>query len=87
MNPSEPTRPPVEAGQAERLYANCPILAGLSRIEDLTQDIRQTMRQLRRDLNRCKTCPAGQQCPVMQEYRNQISQAIADVLAEFSNPL
>jgi hypothetical protein len=84
--PRSQPHPPAEAGPLERSYANCPILAGLSQITSLAQDIRATTRQLRRDLNRCKTCPLGQQCPIMQQYQEQISQAIADVLAEFSRP-
>lgn len=66
----------------EHAIANCPILAGISRVSDLAQDLQRTMRQLRRDLERCKTCPAGPQCPVLQQYQTQISQAITDVLAE-----
>jgi hypothetical protein len=86
MIPSDPTRPPNEVGPVERPNANCPILAGLSRITDLTQDIQHTMRQLRRDLGRCKTCPAGPQCPIMQEYQDHISRAIADIMLEFGLP-
>lgn len=81
MNHSDPTRLPAQA--PEQPVADCPILAGLSQITSLAQDIRSTMRRLRRDLNRCKTCPAGQQCPILQRYQEQINQAIADVLAEF----
>jgi hypothetical protein len=54
-------------------------------MSSLTEDIQQTMRQLRRDLNRCKTCPSGEQCPVLQEYQNIINQAVASVLEEFSH--
>lgn len=61
---------------------DCPVLADAVRITDLAQDIQRTMRRLRRDLNRCKTCPAGEQCPVLQNYQDQISQAIAEVLSE-----
>ena len=62
----------------------CPILADADRITELTQDIRRAMRRLRRDLNRCKTCPAEEQCPVLQNYQAQISQAIAEVLSEIT---
>jgi hypothetical protein len=72
---------PVES---EWLYANCPILADTTRITNLAQDIRRTMRKLRRDLNHCKTCPVRQQCPVLQDYEERISEAISAVLAEFS---
>ena len=63
---------------------NCPILADAARITDLTQDIRRAMRRLRRDLNRCKTCPVGEQCPVLQNYQAQINQAITEVLSELT---
>jgi hypothetical protein len=62
----------------------CPILADAERITELTQDIRRAMRRLRRDLNRCKTCPAEEQCPVLQNYQAQISQAITEVLSELT---
>ncbi len=62
----------------------CPILVDAARITDLAQDIQRTMRRLRRDLNRCKTCPAGEQCPVLQSYQAQISQAIAEVFSELT---
>jgi hypothetical protein len=62
----------------------CPILADITHLTDLTQDIQRTMRKLRRDLNRCKACPAGEQCPVLQNYQAQVSQAIAEVLAELA---
>jgi hypothetical protein len=83
MTANRQIHPSAEAGQAEKPSINCPILAGLSRIADLTQDLQHTMSQLRRDLDHCKTCPARQACPVMQEYQQQISQAIDDFLAEF----
>ena len=62
----------------------CPILADTARITDLAQDLQRTMRRLRRDLSRCKTCPAGEQCPVLQNYQAQISQAITEVLSELT---
>lgn len=82
-------KPQAHSGQmdpadSEWLYTNCPILAGTTRITNLAQDMKRTMRKLRRDLNRCKTCPAGQQCPVLQDYEERISEAISAVLAEFS---
>lgn len=76
------SRTAVEGKAMLKPNANCPVLAGISRISDLTQDIQRTMRKLRRDLDRCKTCPAGPQCPVLQEYQALIHEAITDVLAE-----
>ena len=63
---------------------DCPVLADAARISDLAQDIQRTMRRLRRDLNRCKTCPAEEQCPVLQNYQAQISQAIEEVFTELT---
>jgi hypothetical protein len=60
----------------------CPVLADAARITDLAQDIQRAMRRLRRDLDRCKTCPAGERCPVLLNYQDQISQAITEVLSE-----
>jgi hypothetical protein len=74
----------MDPAESEWLYANCPILSGTTRITNLAQDMRRTMRKLRRDLNRCKTCPAGQQCPFLQDYEERISEAISAVLAEFN---
>ena len=62
----------------------CPVLADTARITDLAQDIQRAMRRLRRDLNRCKTCPAEEQCPVLQNYQAQINQAITEVLSELT---
>ena len=62
----------------------CPVLADAARITDLAQDLQRTMRRLRRDLNRCKTCPIVEQCPVLQNYQTQISQAIAEVFSELT---
>jgi hypothetical protein len=60
------------------------VLADAARISDLAQDIRRTMRKLRRDLDHCKTCPAGEGCPILQDYQAQVSRAIAEVLAELA---
>lgn len=65
--------------------AACPVLADAAHLSDLAQDIRRTMRKLRGDLNRCKTCAAGEQCPILQDYQARISRAIADVLSELTN--
>jgi hypothetical protein len=62
--------------------AACPVLADAARITDLAQDIQRTMRKLRRDLNRCRSCSAGEQCPLLQDYQAEVSQAIAEVLSE-----
>jgi len=75
----------MDQAESEWLYANCPILASTTHITNLAQDMRRTMRKLRRDLNRCKTCPARQQCPILQDYEGQITEAISAVLAEFSD--
>ena len=75
----------LEGSQVERPNANCPILAGMSRLTGLTEDIQRTMRRLRGDLDRCKTCTAGQHCPVLQDYQAQITEAIATVLDEFQH--
>jgi hypothetical protein len=64
--------------------ATCPILADAARITDLAQDIQRTMRRLRRDLEHCKACAAGEQCPILQNYQAQISQAIVEVLSELT---
>ena len=75
----------MSQAESDWLCANCPILASATRITNLAQDMRRTMRKLRRDLNRCKTCPARQQCPILQDYEGQITEAISAVLAEFSD--
>lgn len=74
----------MEPAESEWLYANCPILASAARITNLAQDMKRTMRKLRRDLNHCKTCPARQQCPVLQDFEARVSEAISAVLAEFN---
>jgi hypothetical protein len=66
-------------------FETCPVLADAARITDLAQDLQRTMRRLRRDLDRCKTCPAGEQCPVLQNYQAQISQAITEVFSELTH--
>jgi hypothetical protein len=63
----------------------CPVLADAARITDLAEDLQRTMRRLRRDLNRCKTCPAGERCPVLQSYQAQIRQAILEVFSELTS--
>lgn len=73
---------PGPAPAQENLIANCPILAGISRIGDLSQDLQRSMRQLRRDLERCKTCRAGPECPALRDYQDKITDAIVSVLAE-----
>ena len=63
---------------------SCPVLDDAAHVTDLTQDIRRAMRRLRRDLDRCKTCPAGEQCPALRNYQAQINQAIVEVLSELT---
>lgn len=65
------------------LCAACPVLADAAHLSDLAQDVQRAMRKLRRDLDRCKTCPAGGQCPVLQSYQADIAEAIHVILAEF----
>jgi hypothetical protein len=74
----------LHGAPCDAVWETCPVLADAARITDLAQDLQHAMRRLRRDLNRCKTCPAGEQCPVLQNYQAQISRAIAEVLSELT---
>jgi hypothetical protein len=62
----------------------CPILENSRKIQDLTQDLRKTMRKLRRDLNFCQACTSYRNCPVLQLFNSAVQAAIQEVNDEWN---
>jgi len=96
---SVPGRSPVEAGSTEERHgplapfqagnpwpASCPIASRVSRVLNLSFDLRQAMRRLRRELNACQACPLGENCRFMSYFQGQVQAAITQVNEEWGLP-
>jgi len=47
------------------------------------QELLETMRQLRREMARCKGCSLVQECPLREEFNSQISAAVRELTEEW----
>lgn len=61
----------------------CPVRVDLRQAENLAQDLRRTMRRLRRDLRHCPRCPEQAGCTILETVNRQIDAALTAVLAEW----
>lgn len=62
---------------------NCPVCKDSREVTNLGRDMARAIRKLRRDLRICRRCAHGRECPVLAEMEATISQAIAEVAAEW----
>ena len=69
----------------------CPIGEDALKVAELSHDLVQAFRRLRRDLHYCQGCsraPGGAAypgCPLQAEYSSLVSQAVEEVWEEWSN--
>ena len=68
------------------LPASCPIAPRVSQVLSLSSDLRRAMRRLRRELNACQACPAGEECRFMSYFLEQVNTAITQVNEEWGTP-
>ena len=75
---------PANTGDIQRgLPASCPIAPRVSQVLNLSSDLGRAMRRLRRELNACQACPAGEDCRFMSYFQEQVNAAITQVNAEW----
>lgn len=61
---------------------NCPVLQEAENVLNLSTDLNQAYRRLRRKLRHCQYCEHQNQCPALDQYRQKILRAIAEVAEE-----
>ncbi len=69
------------------LTLTCPVIRRARRTVKLSNNLEKEMRQLRRDLLRCRRCPRsvnGGSCPMLAEYNDAIQQAILEINEEWN---
>ena len=75
---------PANTGDIQRgLPASCPIAPRVSQVLNLSSDLGRAMRRLRRELNACQACPAGEDCRFISYFQEQVNAAITQVNAEW----
>lgn len=74
----------ISAGGAPSGFANCPVLAGAMRVQELTNDLQKTMRRLRTDLKKCGRCEVYADCPVLAELNAIVQTALDEVIDEWN---
>lgn len=61
----------------------CPVCEDLNRVQTCSADPAKTMRQLRRDLRLCRSCPSAEDCPILQNFNLRLQTAVSEVTAEW----
>jgi hypothetical protein len=61
----------------------CALQRDLAAVVQHSQEMRAAMRRLRRDLEQCQGCPSRPNCPFMQQFNQQVAQAIQEINDEF----
>jgi hypothetical protein len=87
--PGQPERPVEIEGalwKEQRCPAACPMSARVEQVLRLSSDLRRGMRRLRRELNACQKCPAGEDCRFIRYFQDQVNAAILQVNAEWGLP-
>jgi hypothetical protein len=86
--PGQPERPIENDSalcKAQGYPASCPA-ARVDQVLSLSSDLRRAMRRLRRELNACQSCPAGDDCRFIRYFQDQVNAAILQVNAEWGLP-
>jgi hypothetical protein len=66
----------------------CPLWSSNQELADLNEDLKRLPRRLRRDLQRCQTCPkyypegSGAECAAMEVFQRQVQTAVQLVSVE-----
>ena len=62
----------------------CPIREDIERTIEHSKAFLKALHKLRRSLRKCKHCPAGPDCKLLQEWSALIEQAIDEVNQEWA---
>lgn len=62
---------------------NCPVIGESRRITVLSKDLTRALRRLRRSLQRCRHCPANDECPILDTFNSSVDAAIQQVVDEW----
>lgn len=66
-----------------RIPLRCPIQEKTCKLNELSQDMTLTMRQLRQDLKNCPRCPAYDTCKLLRSFNQSVHIAIQEVVEEW----
>ena len=62
---------------------DCPIEQKTCRLNDLSQDMVLTLRELREDLKSCHLCPLYGKCHILMRFNSSVQIAIQEVIDEW----
>jgi len=63
---------------------HCPIEEKTCHLNDLSQDMVLTMRDLREELKNCHLCPAYGKCHILMRFNSSVQIAIQEVIEEWN---
>ena len=63
---------------------DCPVIAQARQVSEKTSDLVRSIRQLKRQMRRCVTCPHSSACPVIVQFNQDVDAAIEQITIEWN---
>jgi hypothetical protein len=67
---------------AQPAAKDCPLVKSTHKIQGLTKEMKDLLKQVRRDMGACSHCDLRDGCKVREEFRQVVSEALKEVAVE-----